>query len=603
MALTGYTIVEDTEEPTASDPIMQPAVEPAAAVASATTAPTAAAVEPVAVAQTPAGLTGFTPITDEVEEVETPVGDTLELAKDDPFEGLKNILSVQMGPKEAAAAIGLATAQEVVAGLSSLFRLAVNPAHPEKAVELAETVREFIPDYTPFTEKGQQILETSGKVLEPLARGLENVREWAGGSVQQAFEDSGISAKYPGLSAAVSTAAYIAPDLALEAFGYLLPKGTAAVVTKIDDARTSMQASKLMKEAVSVEQVFGEAKKIYSVLDDLDVKLNTDEFAKFAEETYLSMAKNGMRKSTTPKAYGAISDTLNIIQEFADQGGIPLTKLDELREVAKGPASMLTDPKEAALGSRMINAIDDFVDGATSDILVGDLDGTIAESFKFARELWGRGRRTEILQNAFQKAERNANVSFVKAVNTEYNKILQNDKLYKIFTPEEQKAIQAAATGAKGTNVIKALSSLGFYDGDGAGLAILRPMAAFGTASYLGGPAVGAAVPLIGQVSKPLAKHLVANEARLAESVIMAGKNGKQIAEQYVRYVPKAQQSAQGLAELLLTRGASTTNMLGKSRFIDDALAIMQNGAAAFSSAAVLESLAAIGKTTEETNE
>ena len=66
------------------------------------------------------------------------------------------------------------------------------------------------------------------------------------------------------------------------------------------------------------------------------------------------------------------------------------------------------------------------------------------------------------------------------------------------------------------------------------------------------GPGVAAAVPLAGQLSGALSQRMTLNNARMANAIVRAGKNGSKIATAYIRSTPKSDRSASELAELLL---------------------------------------------------
>ncbi len=153
-------------------------------------------------------------------------------------------------------------------------------------------------------------------------------------------------------------------------------------------------------------------------------------------------------------------------------------------------------------------------------------------------------------------------------------------------TKQEKDAIRKVVQGTKAGNVAKFLGKFGVLDGVTS--RSLTTLGGIGVASAAGGTGAAVAVPIIGQVSGALAQRLTLNNARMAQSIIKAGKKALPITKIYIKNTPKAQQSASELAELLIANKVPVSNINLKS------------APPLLSSAALIASVAKLNDTKEE---
>ncbi len=175
----------------------------------------------------------------------------------------------------------------------------------------------------------------------------------------------------------------------------------------------------------------------------------------------------------------------------------------------------------------------------------------VGQSFKAARDLWQRAKKTEILDQAVSDAELQAS-GFENGLRTQFRALAKkiNSGKLKGFSAEEVQAIRKVADGTRAGNVARFLGKFGILDGVTS--RSLTTLGGVGLAGAAGGTGAAAAVPLIGQISGALSKRMTLDNAKMAKSIIQAGKNGGKIASIYVRNTPKGERSPAELAELFL---------------------------------------------------
>ena len=454
---------------------------------------------------------------------------------------------------EPLASMATSIVAEPIAGLAGIFQ-GLNPFAEEGASGRAiEATREAL-TYKPRTEEGRQVLSDVGGLLEPVGALLSEAEKGLGDTVFEYTE-----------SPALASAAATMPTVIIEALG-LASGRTALKATRAAKARLAKGriAREISDSVPSVDQLKSTARAVYKEIDDAGVAVKTSAYDALVDKITSVTKKAGLDHRTTPKAAGALD-------VFTDLKGksVSVTELDTLRKVAQGVAKSI-EPAEAALGMRMIETIDDFLDTAGPSILVlpeGVEAAKIAKNYRTARDMWGRAKRGEILEEAFFKA-RNQASGFENGIRTQFRSIINNKRVRKFFTKEEVDAMTKVVRGDTKQNIARLIGKLGFSEG-GATNIVGGALGAVAGAVIAG--EVGAvAVPLIGQVSRKLAQRMTVRGAEFADTVIRAGKNAGEITRAYLKHTPKAQRSATELSELL-TRGDIDLSLLPDTPLISEA--------------------------------
>jgi hypothetical protein len=401
---------------------------------------------------------------------------------------------------------------EPIAGLAGIAQ-SVNPFAEEGAgAEAVEATREAL-TFQPRTEAGQESLETVGEVIEPAAEAF--------GEAEQTLGDIGFEVAGP-IGGAIGKAI---PTLLLEVAGAASAKG----ITKL---KTGKEVDNLIKEAApSTEQLKDASRTVFKEIEDLGVTVKPDGFQALTRNIEKAAREVGASPRTTKTVFGVI---------------------DDFKEVAQNAAKSL-DPAQKAPAVAIIDEIDGFLEGAGSGILNKPTGApNIGAEYKAARQMWGRARKSELIQDAIETAKGPAQAAsgLENSLRIEFRKILRNKRQKNFFTADEKEAMGQVVRGTKASNLAKLLGRMGFSEGQA--INFVNPIlgGAAGAATF-GAPGA-IAVPIIGQVSKGLAQRLTKANAKFADQVVRAGSNAEQITKAYLRNTPKAQRSASELAELLL---------------------------------------------------
>lgn len=320
--------------------------------------------------------------------------------------------------------------------------------------------------------------------------------------------------------------------------GVLAPVAVAVPLTTAKAAASSL----LKKAAPSIDRLKETARGIYKSLDESGVQVSDNSFSALADDIAATLRKEGLDVDLTPKATAVVNRLQN------EKGTAKtLTELDTLRKVARGAADSIDKP-EQRLGVIAVNKIDEFLDGVGAEITQGKDAG---QAFRSARDLWQRARKAELLEQAVTDA-RNQASGFENGLRTQFRQLLKriDNGKQKGFTKQERDAVAKVVQGTKVGNLAKFLGKFGILDGVTS--RSLTTLGGVGVAGAVGGGGAAAAVPLIGQVSGALAQRLTLNNAKMAQSIVKAGKNSNLITNIYLRNTPQKARNPSELAELFI---------------------------------------------------
>lgn len=338
------------------------------------------------------------------------------------------------------------------------------------------------------------------------------------------------------------------------------PLSPAAAKGAISQGRAMFQqaaANKAIKEsAPDIDTLKTSARKIYKQVDDLGVTVKQVPLSRLSDSISATIKREGFNARIHPKVSAALDEIAELTQE-----SMSVSEIDTMRKVARSAARSI-DPDEARLGSMMVEKIDNFLDAVPRSAITGEQADKVSPLLKEARGFWGRAKKSEILEDAFERAHNQAS-GFENGLRTQFRSILNNKKKLRGFSQEEIRAMQQVVRGGKAENVAKALGKFGFTEGQATSMLLGSLGVAGGVA--VGGATGGVAIPLLGQAAKKAASTLTNQNASLAQAITKSGGNGRQIVAAYIKNVPKNKRNAEELVGLLLQNKAPVDELMKSS--------------------------------------
>lgn len=418
---------------------------------------------------------------------------------------------------------------------------------------------------------GGAALRTAAKAVPQVQAGLQTLGQRVTGQLGSGTAAGDVAgAGLAGAGLEVGGEAGEAADIALGGTGetgrqvgefagsIAFPIGGAIVKETAKRIATPAVKKLLTESAPTIEGLKDAARKVYKDIDDTGAIIDSRRVTGLGDELQTLAKREGFDADIHPKVNAALKRF-----ESAKGSDLTVTEIDTLRKVSRAAAKS-NEADEQRLGSLLINKIDDFLDGLKpKDFKKGG--GEIGAKFRDARQLWSRAKKSELLEDAFEKA-RNQATGFENGIRVQFRQIINNKKKSRGFTAEELDAMKKVVRGGTAENIAKMIGRFGFSEGQASNMLMGSLGVAGGFA--VGGSAGGVAVPLIGQVSRNLAQKLTRNNAELTNTIVKAGKNAENVARAYIKAVPVKERSAQELSELLLRPDVGLRQLQAKLKTI-----------------------------------
>lgn len=268
--------------------------------------------------------------------------------------------------------------------------------------------------------------------------------------------------------------------------------------------------------APSNNEIRSEADYWYKQADEAGIVIKPETIQAMTEKLTKELADNGFHERLQPA-------TAVAIEELGKLSGKPVTLkgMDVIRQVVQGAANVM-NKKDMRLAAKVIKNIDDMVLNLSDDaVLMGDTAKGVPALTK-ARSAWTRLKKSEIIDEAMSKAQRQADRAgsggnLENAIRQQFDRILNKPSALRGFTKDEIAQMEAIVKGRG--RLHDTLRLVGKLSPSGNGL-----MFGLGGAAAFSNPLL-AAGPLAGLLSKPISTAMTRGSAKtLSENVRRGGK-------------------------------------------------------------------------------
>jgi hypothetical protein len=243
-------------------------------------------------------------------------------------------------------------------------------------------------------------------------------------------------------------------------------RGTAAGLKAIGVGETPASTT----DPVALEQqLFGAKNAAYKAADDAGA-IYTPE----AVNSLVTGVGDEMKAAKiNPDLHPAASAMLKSLDDYRDTP-LSLTDLDQLRQVINRDVTNAPGGGDQFLGRKMVKNIDEFIDAATPEQMIGADPQRAADLIKAARQANTQYAKLKAINDAVRSAEIAAGRSgsggnINNATRSKLSRYI--DPLHSAeitnLTPDEQQLLDQIVTGTKGTN---ALRQIGKFSPEGNGL-------------------------------------------------------------------------------------------------------------------------------------
>lgn len=276
------------------------------------------------------------------------------------------------------------------------------------------------------------------------------------------------------------------------------------------------------KVAPTSEELRSAGRAAYQSVDNAGIVFKKSALDDFYAGLSSELKTEGLDKTLHPKVNA-------VLTRFEEAAADPLQApaLTTMRKLINSAAGSV-DPDERRLGMIMKDKFDDLVDNLSPDDVAEGFTENVADAFRTARESWSQMRKSEIIEEAIDKASNQAS-GLENGIRIQLRQILQNPKRRRGFTEDEIRVMEEIARGTLTSNTLRRLGRLSMGSGVQTNvLGGLGGSAAGGAVgSILGGP-VGAAIgtagpPAVGYAAQRGAERLADTKVRLLRALVASG--------------------------------------------------------------------------------
>lgn len=206
------------------------------------------------------------------------------------------------------------------------------------------------------------------------------------------------------------------------------------------------------EQALSTQALDRIATERYATLEQSGIELKNDAFAK----SMADLAKNLRSEGYTPKAYPKIAGAIDELTSTAQPKD--WTELQALRKMIRAGQKSV-DPEERRLASILLDEYDNYlINVPKTDIATGDVKAA-GKTWEEARNAYSRMKKAEVFEDMLSEAQLDRS-KFTQSgeensLAKQLRQLAKNDKKMRLFTKEEQKAIEKAAQGGTVQNLLK----------------------------------------------------------------------------------------------------------------------------------------------------
>jgi hypothetical protein len=315
--------------------------------------------------------------------------------------------------------------------IQNLMTSAGVPAAPETQTPTERVLSTGLEASTGVARTIPALISASTTAASPVARGV-----------------AGQLATAPGTQAVVTPTSVMAGQAVTEATGN--PLYGAATTLGTGFAGSIKRPQK--EQALSSGALNRIASDRYDQLQASGVQLKTDEFVDSMSRIAKGLRQEGYTPTGYPKVTGAIQELTSTAQPK------DWTEIQALRKMIRsGQTSM--DSEERRLASILLDEYDNYLMTVPkNDIASGDMKNT-GDLWSQARTSYSRMKKSEVFEDMLNEAKLDRS-KFTQSgeensLAKQLRQLAKNDKRMRLFTKEEQAAIEQAAKGNTVQNMLK----------------------------------------------------------------------------------------------------------------------------------------------------
>jgi hypothetical protein len=264
------------------------------------------------------------------------------------------------------------------------------------------------------------------------------------------------------------------------------------------------------------------AQDAYKRADDAGIIIKPEAMQNTLAELKRELADFGYHDQLHPGGKVGLAE----LESAANGGNITLKGVDLVRQVVKDAAAPM-NWKDAKVTGKIVKRIDDMLAKLTpDDVVMGDVQGGV-KALKEARDYWARLRKSEIVDEALDRAGRqtsraNSGGNIDNAIRQQFDRILNSASKRRGFSADELDMIRTVVKGRGNTQEF--MRWVGKLSPRSGGLMSLLTAGMGGSALAAPVTAPMLAFPVAGAIARPIADAMTKGNVRMLSRAVRSGK-------------------------------------------------------------------------------
>ena len=230
--------------------------------------------------------------------------------------------------------------------------------------------------------------------------------------------------------------------------GGAVPAATAGISRVVNNAWANRAIRQASRGAPSTADLRAMGNAAYRAIDDAGVQISPDAVRSAGADIIDAMTRQGLDAgpmSLTPQSARLAEVIAGAVPDGAT--GVPFSAIEVMRRKAGVPASNIGNRVESALGSRVIEGLDDFVNNLQPAQVVAGKADDLASNIATARDIWSRMSRSQLIEDAIENSQ-NYMGGEASGIRNQFSRILKNPKLSRGFSDVEKRAMRRVVSGS-----------------------------------------------------------------------------------------------------------------------------------------------------------
>lgn len=338
--------------------------------------------------------------------------------------------------------------------LNSLINLIASPFTDKRLPMASESIQNLmtkagVPGSPETQTPTERVLSTGLEAMTGVGATIPSAARLAASKAPTMAQKFGqVMGEAPKTQAVVTPSATMAGQTVTEASGSPI----AGLATTLATGGAGSVKRPQREEALSSTTLNKIASDRYKMLEESGIKLKSQSFA----DKMTNLSKDMRQEGYTPTAYPKIKGVFDELTDTAQPKD--WTELQALRKMIRG-AQKSTDLEERRLASILMDEYDTYMMNVPdADVVLGNAKN-VGQLWQGARTAYSRMKKAEIFEDMLENAQMDRS-KFTQSgaensMATQLRNLAKNDKKMRLFTKDEQAAIEAAAKGSTAQNLLK----------------------------------------------------------------------------------------------------------------------------------------------------